>query len=130
MSREISFLSEINTETVGVRIRFIRKSKNESIRTFSKTIGISTGNLSDIEHDKYAPSFKVLVRISESYNIDCNWLLGIQKKGGSDESSERYKDPRDIQITTLNKEVERLTEIISKIKIVLSATKVKKIRYK
>lgn len=60
---------------IGYRIKCIRKENNLNQSQFAKSIGISQGNLSEIEMGNSNPSAETLVSIRVQYNINLNWLL-------------------------------------------------------
>lgn len=59
----------------GERIVFLRELMNCSQKDFSGRIGITQGALSQIESGKSQASFETIRRISEEYNVNCNWLV-------------------------------------------------------
>lgn len=68
---------------IGYRIKCIRKEKNLNQSQFAKSIGISQGNLSEIEMGNSNPSEETLVAIRGEYNINLNWLLtGLDTEDG------------------------------------------------
>lgn len=60
---------------IGYRIKCIRKENNLNQTQFAKTIGISQGNLSEIEMGNINPSAETLVSLRQQYNVNLNWLL-------------------------------------------------------
>ncbi|MBU9710034.1 helix-turn-helix domain-containing protein [Paenibacillus sp. AK121] len=42
---------------------------------FANIIGISQGTLSELEQDKYRPSFDILIAIKENLNSHIEWLI-------------------------------------------------------
>lgn len=63
----------------GARLRLYRKNKGLSGVNFAGLIGISQGNLSDIETGKVKPSFDAIRKIIENTNIDIIWLITGQE---------------------------------------------------
>ncbi|MFC3845679.1 helix-turn-helix domain-containing protein [Paenibacillus sp. MAH-36] len=52
---------------------------------FAKSIGISQGNLSEIEMGNSNPSAETLISIRTHYNVNLNWLLtGAAAEEGDD----------------------------------------------
>ncbi|MFD2610820.1 helix-turn-helix domain-containing protein [Paenibacillus gansuensis] len=60
---------------IGYRIKCIRKENNLNQSQFAKSIGISQGNLSEIEMGNSNPSAETLVSIRAQYTVNLNWLL-------------------------------------------------------
>jgi transcriptional regulator with XRE-family HTH domain len=65
-------------ETIGVKVKGIRKKQKMNQVDFSKKIGISQGRLSEIEQDKTKPSAKTLIELRKQFNVDLNWLLHME----------------------------------------------------
>lgn len=75
MSRDKSQNSNIDLNTIGGRIKYIRLRFNETQQKFSDKICIARSNLSQIENGVYEPSYNVLKNIVMNYDIDSCWLL-------------------------------------------------------
>ena len=77
---------------IGHRIKNIRKENNLNQVQFAKSIGISQGNLSEIELGNSNPSAETLISTRRQYNVNLNWLLtGTSSEDGTtfDDESER-----------------------------------------
>jgi transcriptional regulator with XRE-family HTH domain len=59
----------------GARIAELRELLHFSQKDFAKKIGITQGALSQIESDKSKASFETIKRISNEFNVNCNWLV-------------------------------------------------------
>ncbi|UJF33728.1 helix-turn-helix domain-containing protein [Paenibacillus hexagrammi] len=69
---------------IGYRIKCIRKENNLNQIQFAKIIGISQGNLSEIEMGNSNPSAETLISIRTQYNVNLNWLLtGVAAEDGT-----------------------------------------------
>jgi len=75
MSRKKVQISELDLKKVGGRIAYIRLLKDQNQDQFSSNVGISKGNLSGLENHKYEPSFQLIVKILEHYQVNSGWLL-------------------------------------------------------
>ena len=75
MSRKKIQISELDLNKIGCRIAYIRLFNNEGQDVFAVKSGLSKSNVSGLENHKYEPSFKAMVKISETYSINANWLL-------------------------------------------------------
>lgn len=73
---------------IGYRIKCIRKQNNLNQSEFVKKIGISQGNLSEIEMGNSNPSAETLLSIKRNYIVNLNWLL----IGDGFEEGEVYAD--------------------------------------
>lgn len=60
---------------IGERLKSRRKELHLTLTDVHAKIGISTGNLSDIERGKYLPSASMIVSLSELYECDTDWIL-------------------------------------------------------
>jgi transcriptional regulator with XRE-family HTH domain len=61
--------------TLGQRLKYLRKKERISQREFAEHAGISQGNLSDMENDKYLPSITTVISIIEYYGFAADWIL-------------------------------------------------------
>ena len=59
----------------GERIRAARKEKGLTMRQLHDLTGLSTGNISDLENDRYAPSVSALLPLREALGRSLDWLL-------------------------------------------------------
>ncbi|HID0769607.1 TPA: helix-turn-helix domain-containing protein [Clostridium botulinum] len=57
------------------KLKLIRKANNLTQADFANSIGISRGNLANIELGKVEPTQVFINCVSLMYNIDKNWLL-------------------------------------------------------
>lgn len=57
------------------KIKELRQSLKLSQQTFADTLGISRGYLKDIEVERCDPSFNFLRTLSDTYNINLNWIM-------------------------------------------------------
>jgi len=62
-------------DTVGKRIRYARKMNNLTLTEVKNLTGLSTGNLSDLENDKFMPSANALISFRKVFNVSIDWLL-------------------------------------------------------
>lgn len=75
MSRKKIDISKLKFDNIGDRVAFIRAKNDESQEVFGKCIGISKGNVSNLENHKYDPSYLSLNKIVEKYKVSPVWLL-------------------------------------------------------
>ncbi|MGF7183984.1 transcriptional regulator with XRE-family HTH domain [Desulfitispora alkaliphila] len=61
--------------TVGKRIRTARKQNNMTLNDVKKATGLSTGNLSELENDKFLPSANALISFHNLFGVSIDWLL-------------------------------------------------------
>lgn len=69
MSRKKSNINEKNLKKIGSRIRLIRKKHSLNQAKFSKSIGISSNYLSNLETGRFKPSMPILLAIKNQYSI-------------------------------------------------------------
>lgn len=94
-------------DTIGGKVKSIRKELELNQLEFSRILGISQGRLSEIEQDKTKPSAETLIEMKRKANVDLNWLLDDENK------SDDFQ-----MITTLLQDIsgEDLKEVIDFIK--------------
>ena len=68
-------IEEENKDTVGYRIKQIRKALNIKGKDFAPRIKISGPSLSEIEKGKYYPNFEFMVNISREFNVNLYYLI-------------------------------------------------------
>lgn len=73
--RDFHFLRVIHIETIGSRIRAIRKLNKINQVDFSNRIGISQATLSELEQDKYKPSVETVLSIVSEFGVNIEWIL-------------------------------------------------------
>lgn len=78
-------------QSIGERISNRRKELNLKLTQIQQSTGISTGNLSDIEHGKKLPSANTLILLSKILGCSTDWILTGKEFNGdnrnlSDES--------------------------------------------
>jgi transcriptional regulator with XRE-family HTH domain len=73
--RKKKMIEQENKNTVGYRIKQIRKTLNLKGKDFAPRIKISGPSLSELEKGKYYPNFEFLVNISREFNVNLYYLL-------------------------------------------------------
>ncbi|HEY7772563.1 MAG TPA: LexA family transcriptional regulator [Marinagarivorans sp.] len=74
-----------SSHSTAERITSLRTQLGLSQKEFAEHIGITQGALSQLESGKSTLSLQTITRISQVFNIDCNWLvLGDSKSLQSD----------------------------------------------
>jgi transcriptional regulator with XRE-family HTH domain len=66
------------SDSIGKRVKKIRKLNQMTQVEFSSLLGISQGRLSEIEKDITKPSAETLIQLRKQFNIDLNWLLHME----------------------------------------------------
>jgi len=89
--------------TLGDRIKRLRKQQRMTQVNFAQSLGISQANLSEIESGKSKPSIEVLIAMVILYKVDLHWLLFsenllFKKEMDADESQliNSYRQLQDI----------------------------------
>ncbi len=62
-------------DSIGKRIRFARKANNLTLTDINKITGLSTGNLSELENDKFLPSANALMQFRKIFHVSIDWIL-------------------------------------------------------
>lgn len=68
-------IDEENKNTVGNRVKQIRKALNIKGKDFAPRLKISGPSLSEIERGKYYPNFEIMVNISREFNVNLYYLV-------------------------------------------------------
>lgn len=61
--------------TIGQRIRNRRKELNLTMKDIFERENIKTGNLSELENDKYLPSVQTLISLGRALDCSIDWML-------------------------------------------------------
>lgn len=70
--------------TIGERIRTRRKELNLTMKAIFERENIKTGNLSELENDKYLPSVQTLIALSRVLECSIDWILTGKEYESSD----------------------------------------------
>lgn len=62
-------------DSIGKRIRSARKRKRYTLNDIRSKTGLSTGNLSDLENDKFMPSANALILLKDVLGVSIDWIL-------------------------------------------------------
>lgn len=74
-SRKKVRISELSFDQIGDRITFIRLMQGKTVEEFSSLLGISKGNLSDLENSRNKPSYEVIACMAEYSDINSEWII-------------------------------------------------------
>jgi repressor LexA len=75
--------------TINERFKHVRKHFRLTQTDFAKTIGISQGNVSDIENGKFIPSTDAVVSVVKHFNVSFEWLLTESGPGPGESTPNR-----------------------------------------
>ena len=65
-----------NVTTIGERIRFLRQViRKITQQELADATGISRGNLSNYEKDRFKPASDAILAIANYFNVSTDWLL-------------------------------------------------------
>ena len=56
------------------------KNNRISSKQFADSIGVGSGVVCNWINERSNPKIECVIKICEIYNVDANWLLGIQKE--------------------------------------------------
>ena len=99
-------------ETIGERIKFVRKSNNRTQVQFARELGISQTHISKIEKGVEHPSEMLLLFICSMYGCSIEWL-----KSGIGESRKEPEDLEDALLAIYKKNSLRFYELLYKLPI-------------
>lgn len=63
----------------GKRLREVRKSKKITQQELADRLGIKRNTYSDWENGKTDPSFEILVKLADLFDVSLDWLFGRDK---------------------------------------------------
>lgn len=88
---------EINAQTVGLRIKNRRKELHLTQTDVKAAVGISSGNMSEIENGNRLPAAVTLIQLAEILKCSIDWILtGTPSIASS--SISFNEDPRDTEL--------------------------------
>jgi transcriptional regulator with XRE-family HTH domain len=67
--------TESRGETLGARLRRLRKRRDLTLQALSDATGLSVGMLSQIERDVSSPSIRSLQRLSDALEVPIGWFF-------------------------------------------------------
>lgn len=82
---------------IGEQIKKLRTSKKMTLAIFAKRIGVTDSSVSAYENGTRFPSYDVLIRISKTFNISTDILLGCGSEDVVDVSGLNYKQRTNIE---------------------------------
>lgn len=62
-------------DTIGKRIKFIRKEKGFTQDTLGEFLNISKQNISNYENDLAKPNYDFLCLLNKKFRVNLNWLI-------------------------------------------------------
>jgi transcriptional regulator with XRE-family HTH domain len=98
-------------DTIGARIRAARKAKGLTMKQLHDLTGLSTGNISDIENERYTPSVAALVPLKQALGCSVDWLLS----GNTDDTpiSEQAASCDDIPLSQMERDVVAMLRLLN-----------------
>ena len=73
----------INGQTLGTKVRALRKAHSWTLAAVSEATGLSISALSKIENDQVSPTFANLMRLAEGLQISLSDLVTLNEDEGS-----------------------------------------------
>lgn len=64
--------------TIGKRIQEVRLQNDMSLRGFAKTIGTADTTVMKWEKDERKMSFESAIKICNRFDVELNWLAGLE----------------------------------------------------
>lgn len=65
----------MSENSLSLKIKQLRKLKDKTQSEFAELLGVSQGNIADIENGRREPSKDLIRKIIDKYQVDANWLL-------------------------------------------------------
>jgi transcriptional regulator with XRE-family HTH domain len=97
----------MHNETIGDRIKLIRKSKGLSQAEFAETLSLTQGFISKVEINRAQFTIEHVVAIAHIYNIDLNWLLVGEGKVLTDQKVGSVVEMIDNMLENMDEERQR-----------------------
>jgi transcriptional regulator with XRE-family HTH domain len=72
---EMSTRKSEKFDSIGARIKHIRKPHGLNQVSFAESLGISQGTLSELEKNKFRQSVGTILQLHQKFDVDINWLL-------------------------------------------------------
>lgn len=102
-----------NVTTIGERIRFLRQVIHKvTQQELADATGISRGNLSNYEKDRFKPASDAILAIASYFNVSTDWLLTGKE---SLNSKTNIYNPHNNSMVLSNREIE-LINLFRKLK--------------
>ncbi|EHJ02388.1 helix-turn-helix domain protein [Clostridium sp. DL-VIII] len=102
-----------NVTTIGERIRFLRQVIHKvTQQELADATGISRGNLSNYEKDRFKPASDAILAIANYFNVSTDWLLTGKE---SLNSKTNIYNPHNNSMVLSNREIE-LINLFRKLK--------------
>jgi transcriptional regulator with XRE-family HTH domain len=107
-------------DSLGKRLRHLRRVKNISQEKLASLVGLSTGAIGAYEVDRTYPSVAVLVKISTEFQVSIDWLIKGEeapKEAQSEESQEltsllRILEEKEKQISDLSNALINISKLV------------------
>jgi transcriptional regulator with XRE-family HTH domain len=96
-------------DSLGKRLRYLRKVKNISQEKLAQLVDVSTGAIGAYEVDRTYPSVAVLLKISIEFEVSIDWLI----KG--EEAPKKLQVEENPELTSLLKILEEKEKQISEL---------------
>lgn len=84
----------------SIRLKELREKNNLSQKEFAKILNVSTGTVGNWEVGLREPDFKMLIKIADTFNVSCDYLL--DRFSGKDNVEEK---PVNIAVTPVEEEM-------------------------
>ena len=68
--------------TFGQRIRYLREEKDLTQRKVAEAIGVAGSTMTLYETDRRSPSYDILSRMAQFFDVSTDYLLGLSTKRG------------------------------------------------
>lgn len=71
----LKILGGYQMDTIGERIKYLRRKQGLSLQELADIIGKSKGNISGYENNKYEPSAQTILALAKYFKISTDWIL-------------------------------------------------------
>lgn len=68
---------------IGTRLKLLREGKGKTMKEVAAELDLKETTYRNYEHEVSEPSITTLIKFSMYYNIDVDWILGLDKKSSA-----------------------------------------------
>ncbi len=105
--------------TLGERLKYLRKVKNVKQQDISTATGIARSNISKIESDSLNPTSNAIIALAKYFNTSTDWLLMGKEAEGRCRLSEENEEVMKL-LSKLPKEL--ITDVIKYLKFMVAVS--------
>lgn len=94
--------------TIGDRIKYLRKTHNVTQKELADATSIQRGNISNYEHNRFKPNAEATLKIAQYFGVDLEWLTTGNSVNQPDNATSYLKKQENDVTGVLVREVKTL----------------------